>query len=373
MSYIKPINVYPSVIPVGRTLTYVEEILKPFCRSYSENTEVKYKPLGNLKRSRPLNVKETGETEDNSIDELFDDYPLNHLKHKILREDKWPSESNLSVCCEGVVRPAAISTTTSVPNAALEDFLECEESNGEDDDEEEEEQAEELKLVQTADSITATRAIAQSTDNCEIRLPEGCSVPTTATTTENVLPRWNSFFNSQAVEGDCERNPDTSEEEREKNSQSPKLFSESDDDSTHISSSQSTHISEHGSQEWDSQADTVLLSSQERRAAELHCMNRGTCFLSTISWTPQTGESKAGIPGDNGNGERIETSDIGCNPCLQTRDQTTPHSDGRADSQSSSDFEIPSTPGAEQPRPEKLHYLYERLATGDVITASKQS
>lgn len=367
LSYIKPINVYPSVIPVARTLTYVEEILKPFCRSYSESPEVKYKPLGNLKRSRILNLKET---EDDS-DGLFEDYPLNHLKHKILRDDKWPSENNLSVSCEGVIRPAAISTTTPVPVAALEDFLECEESNGEDDDEEE--QAEDL--VKPADSITGTRPLSESKDQCESnRLPEGCSVPTAATKTENVLPQWNFFFNSHAVEGDCgEHNPETSEEEREKNSQSPKLFSESDDDSTHISSvrsSQSTHISEHGSQELDILADTVLLSSQERRAAELHCMNRGPYPLTTPLGTPQTGESNPGLPNDSGNRERRETSDN--MECVQTGDQTMPLSDGRADSQSSSDFEIPSTPGAEQPQPEKLHYLYERLATGDSITPSKQ-
>ncbi|KAH0504722.1 Protein artemis [Microtus ochrogaster] len=34
-----------------------------------------------------------------------------------------------------------------------------------------------------------------------------------------------------------------------------------------------------------------------------------------------------------------------------------------ADSQSSSDFEIPSTPEAELPKPEHLQYLYGKLAT----------
>ncbi|XP_069834594.1 protein artemis isoform X2 [Dendropsophus ebraccatus] len=378
LNYIKPVNVYPSVIPVGKTLAYVEEILKPFCRSYSESMEVRYRPLGCLKRSRDRHQKET----EDSIEGLFDDYPLNPLRHKILRDDKWTSEKNLSVNWEGDNRPTAISsptttsTTTTVPIATLENFLECEESNGEDDDDDEEDkQAEDLKLVKTTDSITDSKAQSEFTDHYETnKLPESL-LPATTTMAENVLPQWNSFFNSHPLEGDSEHNPETSEEEREKSSQSPKLFSDSDD-STHISSvhsSQSTHISEQGSQGWDSQADTVLLSSQERRAAEPQYMNRGTYLLPAILGTALTVDSNpGGLQGDTGNEERRGTSETKeCNLCVRTGDQTTFHTDGRADSQSSSDFEIPSTPGAEQPHPEKLLSLYERLATGDAITASK--
>ncbi|KAM3925915.1 protein artemis isoform 2-T2 [Leptodactylus fuscus] len=377
LSYIKPMNVHPNVIPIGKTLAYVEEILKPFCRSYSENTEVKYKPLGSLKRPRNLNMKETDE---DSIDELFDDYPLNHLKPKSLREHGWTPENIRPISCEGDNQQTVVSTTTPLSIAAVADFLECEESNGEDDDDEEEdEQAEDLKLVKIADGTIGTRAPAQPPDYQEInRLPGDSSLLADATMARNPLPQWNLFFNSHSVEGETEHNPETSEEEREKNSQSPKLFSESDDDdSTHISSatsSQSTHISEQGSQGWDSQADTVLLSSQERRAAELHCMSRSTYLLTAGSGNTQTVDPNLdGAQIVKGNGEITGTSESGeSNLCLQTGDQTNVKADGRADSQSSSDFEIPSTPGAEQPQPEKLHYLYERLATGDVLTAAKQ-
>ncbi|KAM4039718.1 protein artemis isoform 2-T2 [Anomaloglossus baeobatrachus] len=351
LHHIKPINVYPSVIPVGRTLAYVEEILKPFCRSYSESTEVKYKPLGSLKRSRNLSLKETNEDVTHG---LFDDYPLNHLKHKILKDDKWTSE-NVPVS-SGDNKAVGISTTTLRSIGTLDDFLECEESNGEDDDEDE--KAEDLKLVNTG-----TRTSSESTDHYEInRRPE--QLLATATLAENILPKWNLFFNSHHVEGDNENNPETSEDEREKNSQSPKVFSDSDD-STHISSvnsSQSTHISEQGSQGWDNQADTVLLSSQERRAADPHCMNRGASLL-----TAATFPGDVNPQGDGENGEKKGTSEKrDCKLSKQTGDQVTLHADGRADSQSSSDFEIPSTPGAEQPQPEKLHHLYERLATGEV-------
>ncbi|XP_073407391.1 protein artemis isoform X1 [Dendrobates tinctorius] len=349
LHHIKPVNVYPSVIPVGRTLAYVEEILKPFCRSYSESTEVKYKPLGSLKRSRNLNMNATDE---DCADGLFDDYPLNHLKHKILKDDKWTSE-NLSVSCGD--KPSAICTITPGPIGAVDNFLECEESNGE--DEEEEEEAEDLKLVNTE-----TRAPSESTDHYEMnRIPE--QLPATTTMAENILPQWNFFFKSPPVEGD---NPETSEDEREKNSQSPKMFSDSDD-STHISSvnsSQSTHISEQGSQGWDSQADTVLLSSQERRAADLSCMTGGASLLTAATLTGEANLQR--VRGDGENGER-GTSDIReCKRSLPTGNQGELHADGRADSQSSSEFEIPCTPEAEQPHPEKLHHLYERLASGDV-------
>ncbi|XP_040269078.1 protein artemis isoform X2 [Bufo bufo] len=372
LSYIKPMKVYPNVIPIGKTLAHVEEILKPFYRSYSECTEVRYKPLGSLKRSRDLISKETDE---DGIEELFDDYPLNHWKHKILKDHKWTSENNLSVSCEGDSKPIVISTNTPVTIAVLEDFMECEESNGE--EEEEEEEAEDLKSVKTTDTKIGTRAPTESSD--EISRPiEECSLPAAVPMAEKVLPQWNFFFNSRSAEGDGEHNPETSEEEREKNSQSPKLFSESDDDdSTHISSvnsSQSTHISEQGSQGWDSQGDTVLLSSQERRAAELHCMDRGSCLLTAVSGNAPTGDSNPeGAQGGSSNGERRGTGGTGENDlCVQTEDKTTLKTDGRVDSQSSSDFEIPSTPGAEQPHLDKLRHLYECLATGDVLTTAKQ-
>lgn len=43
-----------------------------------------------------------------------------------------------------------------------------------------------------------------------------------------------------------------------------------------------------------------------------------------------------------------------------------------ADSQSSSDFEVPSTPEAELPKREHLQYLYKKLATGEGITVEKR-
>uniref|UniRef100_A0A671X603 Protein artemis n=1 Tax=Sparus aurata TaxID=8175 RepID=A0A671X603_SPAAU len=50
LSYLRPVNIYPSVIPIGRTLTEVTQMLKQMCRKPSDQTFI-YKPLGVLKRT----------------------------------------------------------------------------------------------------------------------------------------------------------------------------------------------------------------------------------------------------------------------------------------------------------------------------------
>uniref|UniRef100_A0AAQ5XLG2 Protein artemis n=1 Tax=Amphiprion ocellaris TaxID=80972 RepID=A0AAQ5XLG2_AMPOC len=52
LSYLQPVNVYPSVIPIGRTMTEVTQMLKLMCRKPSDQEAFIYKPLGVLKRSR---------------------------------------------------------------------------------------------------------------------------------------------------------------------------------------------------------------------------------------------------------------------------------------------------------------------------------
>ena len=91
------------------------------------------------------------------------------------------------------------------------------------------------------------------------------------------VPQWEVFFkrDAEGIDDSLENLPSSTEAG---GSQSPKLFSDSDGESTHISSqasSQSTHISEQGSQGWDSQSDTVLLSSQDRNSGDVTSLNKG--------------------------------------------------------------------------------------------------
>ncbi|KAM5172029.1 protein artemis [Mantella aurantiaca] len=271
LSYIQPLNAYANVIPIGKRVADVEEILKPLCRSYSDLSVIKYKPLGSLKRTR--NVELLKEEED--IEDLFDDYPLTHLKCKIFKDDKWKSEENLSsACCENS-KPRENPAASAVPTTTI-NFLDCEESNGEDD--EEEEAADTPILVAKSNPSESAKSSIVCIDLTTKK--SDSHIAAHVNTDEGVMPKWSTFFPSSCVDVlDNESNVG-----EEKNSQSPILISDSDDDSTHISSSlnssQSTHISEQGSQGWDNQADTVLLSSQERRAAEMASVRRASYTIS---------------------------------------------------------------------------------------------
>ncbi|CAI9595669.1 unnamed protein product [Staurois parvus] len=367
LSYIQPMNAYPNVIPVGKAVADVEEILKPLCRSFSESSVIRYKPLGSLKRTRNVNLLEKDE---DGIEDLFDDYPLTHLKQKIFRDNCcWKSEENLlSAKCEHS-KPRENPSASPVPVTTTVNFVECEESNGEEDDDEEADAP--LPVPEHKPSESGARSVV-CTDLAENKLDNCMHVKSAA----DVVPKWSTFFKS-AVEGDdvldnenhVERSGD------DKNSQSPKLISDSDDDSTHISSmnsSQSTHISEQGSQGWDGQADTVLVSSQERRAAEMASVHRS-------SFSILEGDLHEEILPEG-------QSTVKCNLIIDAKqlpfgvskhqgevlDLTKAECARKADSQSSSDFEIPSSPGAELPHPSKLQYLYQQLATGDAITALQQ-
>ncbi|KAH0616420.1 hypothetical protein JD844_027502 [Phrynosoma platyrhinos] len=256
VSYICPVNVYPNVIPVGATEDKVREILKPLCRMYSQNNKPMYKPLGALKRARTLDLADAG----GDGDDLFDT-ELNSIRYKIpkLLPEITPSENKpLPQNHEDNYKASSMPTSLKV------DFVECEESNGEDDDEEEESEKE-MFFAQDLPPSADTTALLSN--------PDGLAhSDTTSKQNEDMqpsleMPKWDMFFQHNKEDTDTselEDNflPPTGSTEPH----SPSLLSDSD--STHISSqnsSQSTHISEQGSQGWDSQGDTVLISSQERR------------------------------------------------------------------------------------------------------------
>ncbi|XP_037837276.1 protein artemis isoform X2 [Kryptolebias marmoratus] len=52
LSYLQPVNIYPSVVPIGRSLQDVTQLLRTMCRKRSDEAAFVYKPLGVLKRSR---------------------------------------------------------------------------------------------------------------------------------------------------------------------------------------------------------------------------------------------------------------------------------------------------------------------------------
>ncbi|XP_004641834.1 protein artemis [Octodon degus] len=336
LSYICPMNVYPNVIPVGTTLDKVKEILKPLCRS-SQNTEPKYKPLGKLKRFRRVHLDSEEE------DDLFDDPLPVPLRHKLPYQLTLHPEVVLLTAVpqnpsEKLRKSTGCCEVESVHNSFLANFIDCEESNSES-----EEESEISASVQDLDPVV----LPQQKVDADV-------------------PQWEVFFkrNDNVTDEGLENFPSSTET---RGSQSPKLFSDSDGESTHISSqnsSQSTHITEQGSQGWDSQADTVLLSSQDR--------NGDNGFLNKSVHRPKVKDS---VPASQMEQNILSPKDTPSHVKSREQDileeKRLPNYSTYTDSQSSSDFEIPSTPEAELPKQEHLQYLYERLATGENIVVEK--
>ncbi|KAM4828512.1 protein artemis isoform 1-T1 [Thomomys bottae] len=357
LSYIHPVNVYPNVIPVGITLDTVKEILKPLCRS-SQSTEPKYKPLGKLKRARTIYV-DSEEEED-----LFDDPLPVPLRHKAahgltLHPEEFPVTAPSQNQPEKPMQSTECCRAESIQSSSLANFIDCEESNSESE--------EESEVAPSLPSAAGCDVLAQPSGDVDV-------------------PQWEGFFtrNEDIPEEGLEVFPSSTETG---GSQSPRLFSDSDGESTHVSSqnsSQSTHITEQGSQGWDSQSDTVLLSSQEKNMADFTSLNKGVKRTKTKENIPTSQvEQNVLCPQDIDSDVKSREQEASivpgaAEPTVVSAEQQLPE-EGRllslstpADSQSSSDFEIPSTPEAELPTQEHLKYLYQKLATGQSIVVDKR-
>ncbi|XP_009898620.1 protein artemis [Dryobates pubescens] len=379
LSYICPVNVYPNVLPVGGTEDKVMEILKPLCRSYRRNMEPRYKPLGTLKRVHKRDSSDTDE------DDLFDS-ELCSARSKLPKQEREvsrPFSTGQSENAEGNINESTESYKTTTNYTSLKaDFMDCEESNDDDDDDDDEElEKNTVPFLSNEPDATSTTNFSGATGDQE---------------SDASVPRWDAFFKCNKLEESSENEENFPSSADTGGSQS--LFSDSDgvSDSTHISSqnsSQSTYISEQGSQGLDSQMDTVLITSQERNALDFSYFSRGgSRTVASVSqdaakdtqpdnseWKP-LGQNQS-CACDNfyclkskecDKNEGASTAHI--HDVLELSDNSrTPDLELKRDSQSSSDFEIPLTPGAEVPQPDKLHSLYKKLAAGENILSEKKA
>ncbi|XP_069048315.1 protein artemis isoform X2 [Lepisosteus oculatus] len=393
LSYICPVSVYPNVIPMGRTIEDVKEILMPMCREHSGRGEIVYKPLGTLKRAK-LNCTSI---DSGSEEELFDEEQLTPWRRKLPRKEhqkSLPLDLKLSDFQKG----SSISCQKEVPHSCDErnsskikvDYVDCEESNDDEEDEEEEPEEATGKTMDSSSSCNhgktcSSKSCATSTyihKKDETPFIEG-GISDSQTNKDTFvglngsaseLPKWDAFFKPDPVmtdEGSEFENSQTRSTENA-GSQSPDLFSDSDNEaSTHISSqnsSQSTHISEPYSEGWGSQAETVLLLSQERKVEYLKCLDKDV--------QKSTDVENLGVPCGNvcrflAPDEILHNTD----PSAEKNNQgpTTGLSEVKSESQSSSDFEIPPTPESEVPHEEELKELYMKLAAGEPIYVKKGS
>ncbi|KAM4672261.1 protein artemis isoform 2-T5 [Amazona ochrocephala] len=376
LSYIQPVNVYPNVLPVGGTEEKVMELLKPLCRSYRRNTEPRYKPLGTLKRAHKRDLSDTDE------DDLFDsDDLLTAARPKIPKQQRGesrPSSTAQPENTEGNNDESTESYRTTATYTSLEvDFMDCEESNDDDEEDEESENNIAEVLSQEPDATSTSKCNGVTSDQQE---------------SSSDVPRWDTFFKCDSLEetSDIEDNLPSSADA----GGSQSLFSDSDgvSDSTHISSqnsSQSTHISEQGSQGWDSQMDTVLITTQERNALDISRGGSRTVAVSqdTTKYTPLDNSLCKPLSQNRSCAHDVAcdlkskatekdadagTTHIGDGVVEVSENSRTPDLETRRDSQSPSDFEIPLTPDAEVPQPEKLHCLYKKLAAGENIVCEKR-
>ncbi|XP_051006830.1 protein artemis [Acomys russatus] len=360
LSYICPVNAYPNVIPMGLTVDKVMDVLKPLCRS-SQRAELKYRPLGKLKRARPIHLDSEEEGD------LFDDPLPTPLRHKVPYQVTLHPEvffmKALSQDQPDLRRSAGCCKAESMRSVALANFLDCEESNSDSE--------EELETPPSLQGGLGPETLPQQNADVDI-------------------PQWEVFFKrKEEITEECLENLPSSIETGGSQSpklfsDSPKLYSDSDGESTHISSqnsSQSTHITDQGSQGWDSQCDTVLLSSQEKSGGDSTSLNKGACkpkVKENISSSQI--EQNAVCPQDTYCD--LKSRDVNGDSCIGEPDtvsgrkspleEKTLLTSAHVDSQSSSDFEIPSTPEAELPKPEHLQYLYGKLATGQSIVVENR-
>lgn len=214
------------------------------------------------------------------------------------------------------------------PSLQSSNYMDCTESNDDDDDAEEEEE-QELQSCQSSGDATPTPACL------------GLSPPPR----KPAPPSWSTFFTAEPVVTDDSCELENSQNSRtlstDHTSQSPELFSDNDDsESGHVTSSQSTYVSE-AALESLSQLDTVPVQCKP--------MLTGNGFQWPVDTQPALTDAH------------------------QDQCDITEHTQTVSDSQVSSDFDLPLTPGSKAPQPDELKELYRKLAAGeDVSTKNHQ-
>ncbi|KAM9334733.1 protein artemis [Symphorus nematophorus] len=337
LSYLRPVNIYPSVVPIGRTLTEVTQMLKLMCRNQSDRETFVYKPLGVLKRT----MVERPTYDSDSDDGLFDGPDLAPVRKK-----RGLNQEAEDVKAEGPQETAPpVSVEESLPlivtetQPAARNFMDCTESNDEDEEEEEKEEEED-----EAKEDTKVTKEEESETNKETEVKGRGS---------HDAPKWEDFFTTETLTDSqnslnsqlqsCCSVPSPAPS-RLTDSQTPDLFSdaaEEEEEEETFSLSLSASLSNHSSQNPDS------------------------CLPDTLILRPgQEGREQGGARTNDPPQEKDVQSEA------EELSQVSQVSQG---SQVSSDFDIPSTPESKTPRPEELSQLYRKLAAGEEVVIRKRN
>ncbi|XP_019132384.2 protein artemis isoform X2 [Larimichthys crocea] len=337
LSYLRPVNIYPSVIPIGLTLTQVSQMLRLMCRNQSDQAFV-YKPLGVLKRS----MVERPTYDSDSDDGLFDGLDLEPVRKKMgLNQDlenvKAPSPQKTALPLE---ESLPLTVTDTQPGAR--NYVDCTESNDEEEDEgetkeeEEDEGKEDAELMKEEETTTKEEVngvMKEGECNKETNPPKWEDFFTTETLTDS-----QNSLNSQLQSCCSVPSPSLS---RMTGSQTPELFSEEEEtpaDDGNFSLTLSASLSNHSSQNLDSYLPDTLILHPEQGVHE-----QGDLKTNDMSQENASDVQKV----------HLEPEEL-------------------SESQVSSDFDIPSTPESKMPRPDELSQLYRKLAAGEEVVTRKR-
>ncbi|XP_037318166.2 protein artemis [Pungitius pungitius] len=328
LSYLQPVNVYPSVIPMGRTLAEVTQMLKLMCRKEADHAASVYKPLGVLKRS----TTEPPAYDSDSDDQLFDGLHLAPVRKKTaldqdMKKVKASSPAEAAPPADGL-EPFPLTVTETKPGTR--DFVDCTESNDEEEDDRQEVEEEEEEEEEEEGKENLMEVKENQKKEIEV---EGSG--------SSDLPKWDDFFTAEVLTDSqnslnsqlhsCCSVPSPAPSKMT-GSQSPDLFDPEENFSLTLSAS----LSDHSSQNLEAYLpDTLLLQPEQG--------GRGQ----EDPWTNAVSGAKEG----NGQSEAEELSG----------------------SQVSSDFDIPCTPESKVPRPDDLSQLYRNLASGEDVDVRKGS
>ncbi|TSK13325.1 Protein artemis [Bagarius yarrelli] len=279
-------------------------------------------------------VRETLHCSD-SDDELFGEVAIAPMRKKLAVNEEKEHLSLEKSDLEVTETPVLSQLQTSVQTS---NYMECTESNDdEEDDDDDDDECDDDDVEHEREELPACQSSGDAN-------PTPSCIVMSLSPSKPAPPSWNSFFKAKPVVSD------DSELENSQNSQalsndhttlhSPKLFHDDDDndefESGHMTSSQSTYVSETAFESL-SQLDTMPVQSKN---------------MNTENGVHLSSDKQPGMT--DGHQNHCDAAD---------------HTEPVSNSQTSSDFDLPMTPGSKAPHPEELKELYRKLAAGEDVTS----
>ncbi|XP_042367141.1 protein artemis [Plectropomus leopardus] len=368
LSYLQPVNIFPSVIPLGRTLSEVTQMLKLMCRKQSDQTATVYKPLGVLKRCKV----ERPTYDSDSDEELFDELDLVPVRKKMSLHQEIKTVSPEETA-PPVSMVESFPLTVTDTQSAYVDYVDCTESNDEEEGHEEEEEEENLMKE-------------EKDKNASVVEGGGSSNP----------PKWEDFFTmetlidsqgslSSQLQSCCSVPSPTPS--KMTGSQTPDLFSDDeqtpDNHDDNFSLTLSASLSNHSSQNQESSLpDTLILQSEPagqqgdpKSNDQSEAVGREQEDSKSNDQSEAAGREQ-GDPksNDQSEGAGREQEDSRTNVVFQEKERDVPSEvEELSESQVSSDFDVPCTPESKVPQPDELLHLYRKLASGEEVLIRKGS